>query len=83
MGNAAETAAWARSHGYEHLIVVTSDYHMPRALLELQAAMPDVRLSAYGVPAPAPWSGGHEARRWMVEYVKYAAVYGRERFRTL
>ncbi|WP_306015587.1 YdcF family protein [Oceanicaulis sp. MMSF_3324] len=83
IGNAAETAAWARQHRYERIIVVTSDYHMPRALLELQAAMPDVQLVAYGVPAPAPWSGGHEARRWLVEYVKYAAVYGRERVRAL
>lgn len=83
IGNAAETAAWARLHDYDRIIVVTSDYHMPRALLELQAAMPEVDLVAHGVPAPAPWSGGHEARRWLVEYVKYAAVYGRERLRTL
>lgn len=79
IGNAAETAAWARANGFETLIVVTSDYHMPRALLELQAAMPQAELIAYGVPAPAPWSGPDEARRWIVEYVKYAAVYARER----
>jgi uncharacterized SAM-binding protein YcdF (DUF218 family) len=78
-GNAVETAAWARSRGYGALIVVTSDYHMPRALLELQAAMPDTRLEAYGVAAPEPWQSADEARRWLTEYVKYAAVYGRER----
>lgn len=83
IGNAAEAAAWAQAHGYDRLIIVTSDYHMPRALLELQAAMPDVTLIAYGVPAPAPWSGADEGRRWLLEYVKYAAVYGRERLRRL
>lgn len=79
VGNAAETARWAASRGYDSLIVVTSDYHMPRALLELQAAMPDTDLTAYAVPAPAPWSSASEARRWLTEYFKYAAVFGRER----
>ncbi len=78
-GNAAETADWARARSYDSLIVVTSDYHMPRALLELQAAMPDTRLIAHAVAAPAPWSTPEEARRWLTEYVKYAAVYVRER----
>ena len=78
VGNAAETARWAEARGYDRLIVVTSDYHMPRALLELQAAMPDTRLVAYAVPAPAPWSSASEARRWMTEYFKYAAVFARE-----
>jgi len=83
IGNAAETAAWSRQHGYDDLVVVTSDYHMPRALLELQAAMPEVTLHAYGAPAPAPWSGPNEARRWLTEYSKYIAVYGREQLRAL
>lgn len=78
VGNAAETAIWASTRGYGSLIVVTSDYHMPRALLELQAAMPDTRLVAYAVPAPGPWSSAAEARRWVTEYFKYAAVYARE-----
>jgi len=46
VGNAAETARWAAARGYDSLIVVTNTYHMPRALLELQAAMPDTRLVA-------------------------------------
>jgi uncharacterized SAM-binding protein YcdF (DUF218 family) len=78
-GNASETARWAAERRYDSLIVVTSDYHMPRALLELQAAMPDTSLVAFAVPAPAPWSSAAEARRWMTEYFKYSAVYMRER----
>jgi len=83
VGNAAETTAWAALHGYDHLIVVTSNYHMPRALLELQADMPHATFIAYGVSAPAPWNTLSEARRWLTEYVKYGAVYGRERLRAL
>ncbi|MCC5994944.1 MAG: YdcF family protein [Oceanicaulis sp.] len=78
-GNAVETAAWARERGYGSILVVTSDYHMPRALLELRAAAPGLDLIAYGVPAPAPWSSTAQARRWLQEYLKYAAVFVRER----
>ena len=32
LGNAVETRRWAESRGFHSLIVVTSNYHMPRAL---------------------------------------------------
>jgi len=38
LGNARETAAWANALGYEHIILVTSAYHMPRAQVEIGAA---------------------------------------------
>src|SRR5712671_7106273 len=34
LGNALETKRWAESRGFRSLIVVTSNYHMPRALAE-------------------------------------------------
>ncbi|PWE16346.1 YdcF family protein [Marinicauda salina] len=77
LSNAAQTARWARSHDYGRLVVVTSDYHMPRALLELHAAMPEAELVAYAVRGPAPWSDARAARRWVQEFFKYAAVYAR------
>ena len=40
VGNARETATWAKSMGYDSLIVVTADYHMPRAMLELWTPKP-------------------------------------------
>lgn len=40
-GNAAEAAEWARAHGFKSLIVVTSDYHMPRSMVEFSRQMPD------------------------------------------
>lgn len=49
IGNADETAQWAAENGYDTLIIVTSDYHLPRSLLLLQAAMPDVELMPYPV----------------------------------
>lgn len=49
LGNAEETAAWAYENDYAALIVVTSDYHMARSLLVLQAAMPDITLKPWPV----------------------------------
>ena len=49
LGNAQETAEWSQAMRFDSLIVVTADYHMPRAMLELRGAMPDTRLTAYPV----------------------------------
>jgi len=83
VGNARETAQWVRARGYDDLIVVTADYHMPRALLELRSALPDTTLIPYPVAtneldARSWWRNQHEARRLMVEYTKYLIILGRE-----
>ena len=49
IGNGRETANWAQARGFDDLIAVTADYHMPRALLELRGAMPKVQLVPYPV----------------------------------
>ena len=82
LGNAHETAAWARYHHYRTLIVVTADYHMPRALLELRAALPGLRLRPYPVATQTLdvrrwWATPETARRMTLEYCKYLAVLGR------
>ena len=37
--NAEETARWLRGHRYRTVRLVTSDWHLPRARMELEAAM--------------------------------------------
>lgn len=46
IGNAQETAAWMRAEGFKSLRLVTGNYHMPRALAELKAALPEARIIA-------------------------------------
>jgi uncharacterized SAM-binding protein YcdF (DUF218 family) len=87
-GNARETADWARFHHYRSLIVVTADYHMPRAILELQATMRGIRLYPYPVAtatlnAKRWWASASSARRMGVEYCKYLAILSREGLRRL
>lgn len=49
VGNAKESASWTTSNAYETIILVTSDYHMPRSLLLLGNAIPNVDLIPYPV----------------------------------
>ena len=46
-GNAKQTAKWASQHHYDKLIIVSSNYHLPRTMIEMQAAMPQAELIAY------------------------------------
>lgn len=49
--NAEETAAWVRRNRFTSVRLVTSDWHLPRARMELQAALdPGVTLVDDGVP---------------------------------
>lgn len=79
IGNAEETERWARQHHIRKLIVVTSNYHMPRALAEIGSLLPDVELIAYPVVSDhgreRPWWMDPQRMRLMaVEYVKYVAA---------
>ena len=75
-GNALETRRWARGHNFNSLIVVTSNWHMPRAMAELEHQLPDVTLIAYPVisekaKAEPWWSNADSARLLFLEYLKY------------
>lgn len=83
LGNASETAAWAREHDYTDLILVTDDYHMPRSHAELSLAMPEATIHPYPVRTrwtnPSLWrSDLGAAARLGGEYVKYLVIRGRE-----
>jgi uncharacterized SAM-binding protein YcdF (DUF218 family) len=52
-GNALETAVWAQMHHMNSLLIVTADYHMPRALFVIQQRLPTVTLYAIPVRPPA------------------------------
>src|ERR1700693_2199967 len=77
--NASETRRWAHERGFTSLIVVTSNYHMPRAIVELTHAMPDIRLIPFAVVGEKwrdePWwTSGATLRLLLSEYLKYVAA---------
>ena len=54
IGNAEESVAWIKDRGYESVLLVTADYHLPRALIEFKELMP-ANLSV--IPAPVRTKG--------------------------
>ena len=72
--NAGESAEWIRSNHYKSLRLVTSDYHMPRALLLFRMALPGVTI----IPSPvtARSSPGLHLR-FVLEYTKYLVTLAR------
>ena len=74
----AAAGALVRENGYRSLIIVTSDYHLPRSLLEMRALMPGVELIAYPVRTTPPWRDFGASRLWLQEYAKFTAVWLRQ-----
>jgi len=82
IGNATETRRWAHERGFKSIIVVTSNYHMPRAMAELSRQLPDIALIPFPVVAEqlrASWSNGPTLRLLFWEYVKYTVAVVRMR----
>jgi uncharacterized SAM-binding protein YcdF (DUF218 family) len=76
LGNAHETEAWMKEEGYHSLRLVTSNYHMPRSLLEFARAMPDIRIIAHPVfpdtvKGDRWWTSPGTANLIISEYDKY------------
>jgi uncharacterized SAM-binding protein YcdF (DUF218 family) len=79
LGNAIETKHWAESRGFRSLIVVTSNYHMPRAIAEIAHQLPDVALLPFPVIADKLhaepwWTHGPTAKLMFSEYLKYVVA---------
>jgi uncharacterized SAM-binding protein YcdF (DUF218 family) len=80
--NATETSEWVALHHYGSIIVVTSNYHMPRALAELARAMPGVVLIPYSVVDNNVhlnrwWTYPGTTKLLLSEYLKYLPALGR------
>lgn len=85
LGNAVGTRQWTLKNGFHSLIVVTSAYHMPRALAELSHQLPEVALVPYPVVSDRLrvepwWSNGSTTKVVLSEYFKYLAARFRMQF---
>jgi len=82
LGNAVGTRRWAKERRFRSLIVVTSNYHMPRAIAELSHQLPEVMLIPFPVVsdrlrAEPWWSSGTTVKLLFTEYLKYVFAVAR------
>ena len=80
--NATETSQWVARNRYHSIIVVTSNYHMPRALAELARVMPGVTLTPYAVVdnnvhLDRWWTYPGTTKLLISEYLKYLPALAR------
>ena len=82
IGNAEEAAAWTQENSYQSIVLVTSDYHVPRSLILMGDAMPNVDLIVYPVRSKVdvskPLSSFATLRSLMQEWLKWRVT----KFRT-
>jgi len=76
VGNAIEAKRWAKEHRFNSLIVVTSSWHMPRAMAELEHQGPELTLIPFPVVSENMksnpwWANAATARLILSEYLKY------------
>src|SRR3974390_553758 len=81
-GNALETKRWATEHNFNSLIVVTSNWHMPRAMVEMRHQLPLATLIPYSVVSERakaePWWSNPESLRLLKgQYIKYLLTLAR------
>jgi uncharacterized SAM-binding protein YcdF (DUF218 family) len=79
IGNAIETRRWVKERRFSSLIVVTSAYHMPRTMAELELQMPDIALVPFPVVTEKLrnepwWTSGQTARLIISEYAKFVVA---------
>jgi uncharacterized SAM-binding protein YcdF (DUF218 family) len=65
--NAREAKRYLQASGHRHVLLVTANYHMPRSLMEMRHAMPEIRFSPY----PVSPSGFQYARWWAHPTTRY------------
>lgn len=87
IGNAIEARRWAQSNGFTSLLVVTSNYHMPRTLAEFGHVMGTIRLAGYPVVSDSVdvtlvWSDAAVFKLVASEYLKVVVSQIRRTFET-
>ncbi len=75
IGNASEVKGWIKSHDIQSVRLVTSDYHMPRAYLELSRVLSGVTI--YKHPVSSEGVRNPSSRFWQHVFTEYHKLIAR------
>ena len=68
--NASETFKWTQKNGIKEFILITSNYHMPRAYLEFKNIMPNLKIHTYSITPKK-----HDIEDWLNSYQTFGLVF--------
>ena len=68
--NAIETLKWASKNDIKEFILITSNYHMPRAILEFKNVMPNLKIYTYAITPKK-----HDIENWLSSYQTFSLVF--------
>ena len=67
--NATETFKWATRNNIKQFILITSNYHMPRALLEFRNKMPNIKIFTHPITPKK-----HDINKWLSSTKTFSLV---------
>ena len=71
--NAKESYKWIRKNNFKEVTLITSDYHMPRALLEFKQKLNDIKIITFSLKNdPSSWFANFKVI--IFEYFKFKAT---------
>ena len=68
--NAIETSKWANRNDLKEFILITSNYHMPRAILEFKNVMPNHKIYTFPITPRK-----HNIKEWMSSYETFSLIF--------
>ena len=68
--NASETFKWAYKNDIKEFILITSNYHMPRAILEFKNVMPNLKIYTHAITPKK-----HDIENWLSSYQTFSLVF--------
>ena len=68
--NAIETSKWANRNDLKEFILITSNYHMPRAILEFKNVMPNHKIYTFPITPRK-----HNIKEWMGSYETFSLIF--------
>ena len=68
--NALETFKWTNKNNIKEFILITSNYHMPRAILEFKNIMPKLKIYTYAIIPKK-----HNIENWLNSYETFHLIF--------
>ena len=67
--NAIETSKWVSKNNIEEILLITSNYHIPRSILEFQNKMPNLKILYYPIIPKK-----HQINKWLKSFETFSLV---------